>query len=875
MAAAPAGEVPTGIATPDQRLRVFVSSTLEELAAERRAVRAAVTRLRLTPVLFELGARPHPPRDLYRAYLAQSDVFVGVYGDRYGWVGPGMAVSGIEDELDLSAGMPRLLYVRTPAPDRDPRLARLVERVQAEGGASTTPFRDAAELGRLVADDLAVLLSERFGRAAPAPPGLATGWLPTPATPMVDRRAELAAVTALLRDPGVRLVTLTGPGGIGKTRLALAAAAEAAPGRDGTWFVDLAGVRDPADVPAAVAAAVGVSAEGRRPLLDLVADRLAGRRALLVVDNAEQVAGAAPDLARLLSRCPGTQLLVTSRRVLRLRGEHDVPTGPLGTPAPGETTPGAVTGSPAVQLFVARARQRDPAFAVTPATAGAVAELVRRLDGLPLAVELAAARVRMLPPPLLLARLDRALDGVPAAALDLADPDVDAPARQRTLRATISWSHDLLDGAGRALLARLSVCADGCTLDTAEAVGAADGDLDVVETLSDLVGHSLVTPTDTGRGEPRFRMLDLVRVFAAERLRDRGEEEATRERWARHLAGVSARAGAGLSGPDARLWRVRLDDEAADLQAALRWAVDTDRAELAVRLAAPLARWWWARGLLAPMAELAERTAALPSAASLPADLAGRLLWARGAMRVTTGSPAAATPLLERVVADARARDDPWLLGHGLAALAVTMPPGGPAVVAALDEALAALRRSGDTWSVVLSATVRGSVALAAGDPVTAARVHGEALELARSIGDDQLTALLSDHLALGALLAGDLAAARSRLAEAVDLHRRVRDQEGAAACLDVLAGLAAVLGRPAAAARLAGAADAARAALGVARWPTHQPLADRLADGLRATLGPDAEQRERAAGAALGPWAALEEGLAAVGTSAGTALDP
>ncbi|MGY1685466.1 ATP-binding protein [Geodermatophilus sp. SYSU D00867] len=855
--AAPAGTpgMPRTIATPDQRLRVFVSSTLEELAAERRAVRDAVARLRLTPVMFELGARPHPPRDLYRAYLTQSDVFVGVYGDRYGWVGPDMAVSGLEDELELSGGMPRLLYVRTPAPGRDPRLARLLERVQAEGGVSTTPYRDPAELGELVADDLAVLLSERFTRSVPAPPGLAAGWLPTPPTPMVDRTAELATVTGLLGDPAVRLVVLTGPGGIGKTRLALAAAAAVEPGRDGVWFVDLSGVRDRADVPAAVAEAVGVSAEGSRPLLDQVADRLAGRRALLVVDNLEQVAGAAPDLAALLARCPLTQLLVTSRAVLRLRGEHDVPIEPLRTPA-ADDDPGS---APAVELFVARARQADPSFALTAATAGPVAELVRRLDGLPLAVELAAARVRTLPPRLLLARLDR--------ALDLGDPDVDVPDRQRTLRSTIAWSHDLLDERGRALLARLSVCADGCTLDTAEVVGAGRGedgagDLDVLETLSDLVGHSLVTPTDTGDGEPRFRMLELVRAFAAERLRERGEEEATRVRWAQHLARLGAEAGAGLAGPAARLWRDRLDAETADLRAALRWAVATDRADLAVRLTAPLVRWWWARGLLPAMAGLAEQTAALPSAAALPPDLAGRLAWARAALRIALGDRASAAGLLDGVVDDARRRDDAWLLGHALGARAMSLSPADPRVVPLLDEALDQLRRSGDGWSVAFSGMLRVGVALAGGDVTAAERVAGEARELAAAAADDQLAALLGDALALAALLAGDLPRARTRLDEAVALHRRTRDLEGAATCLEVLAALALAEGRHAAAARLVGAADAARTTLGVARWSPHQALADRLREALRAALGDDGEARGRAAGAALGPWAALDEEL-------------
>ncbi|SNS19910.1 Predicted ATPase [Geodermatophilus saharensis] len=841
------------IATPDRRLRVFVSSTLEELAPERRAVRDAIARLRLTPVMFELGARPHPPRDLYRAYLEQSEVFVGVYGDRYGWVGPGMTVSGLEDELDLSAGMPRLLYVRTPAPDRDPRLRALLERVQSEGGVSTTPYRDPAELADRVADDLAVLLSERFGRPVGAPPGLAAGWLPTPPTPMVDRTAELATVTGLLRDPAVRLVALTGPGGIGKTRLALAAAAAVEDEREGVWFVDLSAVRDPADVPGAVAEAVGVSAEGSRPLLELVADRLAGRHALLVVDNLEQVTAAAPHLATLLARCPATQLLVTSRTVLRLRGEHDVPIEPLGTPARGAGDVAAVREVPAVELFVARARQADPSFTLTDATAGPVAELVRRLDGLPLAVELAAARVRTLPPRLLLARLDR--------ALDLGDLDVDVPDRQRTLRATIAWSHDLLDERGRALLARLSVCADGCTLDTAEAVG---GDLDVVETLSDLVGHSLVTPGDTGDGEPRFRMLELVRAYAAERLRERGEEEATRVRWAQHLAAMGADAASGLAGPAAQLWRARLDAETTDLRAAVRWAVATDRAELAVRLTAPLTRWWWARGLLPDMAGLAEQTAALPSAAALPPDLAGRLTWSRAAMRIALGSPDTAAPLVDGVVADARARDDAWLLGHALGVQAMTLPPGDPRVVALLDEALDHLRRSGDGWSVAFSAMLRGAVALAGGDLPAAERVATEALGLARAAADDQLAALLTDTLALAALMGGDLARARARLDEAAVLHRRTRDLEGLASCLEVLAGLALAQGRTAAAARLVGAAEAARAGLGVARWTPHQALADRLREALRAALGPDEEARERAAGAALGPWAALDAELVA-----------
>jgi len=845
------------ISTPDRRLRVFISSTMEELAPERRAVRDAITRLRLTPVLFELGARPHPPRDLYRAYLNQSDVFVGIYGERYGWVAPTMDVSGLEDEFDLSAGLPRLVYVRRDAPNREPRLTALIERIWSEGGVSTTPYRDPEHLAELVSDDLAVLLTEHFAAPVLHPPGLAAGWLPTPPAPLVDRRDELAMITGLLRDRSARMVTLTGPGGMGKTRLALAAAEALVPDRDGVWWVDLAPVRDPAQVAGAVAAVLGVTAEGRRPLLDLVGDRLSGRRALLVLDNLEQVLGAARELGELLTRCPGTQLLVTSRTLLGLRGEQDVPLEPLGTPRPGERAADRALASPAVQLFEARARRADPAFAVTDATAGAVAEVVRRLDGLPLAIELAAARVRTLPPKLLLRRLDR--------ALDLPGADVDAPDRQRTLRTTVAWSYDLLGEPERALLARLSVCADGCALDTVEAVGSVDGDVDVLGSLSVLVGHSLVTSRAGGEGEPRFRLLELVRAFAAERLRERGEEDAVRERLAEHLATISAVAGAGLSGPEHRFWRVRLDAETVDLQAALRWAIAHDRAELAVRIAAPLARWWWARGLLGPMAESAERTAALASAARLPADLAGLLRWARGATRIARGSVEEAAPFVEEVVADARARDDAWLLGHGLVMLGMTRPPEDPEQPALLAEAVDALRRSGDDWSVAYALVPLGNVALLAGDLPEAARRHEEALGLARGIGDDHLMATLLDQLGLDALLADDLTGAQERLVESAGLHREIRDQEGLAYCLDLLAALLLGRGDARAAARLVGAADAARSELGVAIWPLLQVLAEQLSHNVRTVLGEDDDRRERSTGAAAGPWTALEEGLAAV----------
>lgn len=842
------GENAPEISTPDRRVRVFVSSTLQELAEERRAVRAAVSRLRLTPVMFELGARPHPPRELYRAYLAQSDVFVGIYWRRYGWVAPGERVSGLEDEYLLSGDRPKLMYVKNAA-DREPRLAELLDRVQVDDRAAYKPFDGPEELADLVADDLAVLLTERFTRPVRAAPGgLRTARLPVPPTAIVGREAEAAALGELLADPEVRLVTLVGPGGIGKTRLALAVAAEAADRpdgfADGVWFVDLAPVTDPGQVPVAVAAALGVRPEGTAPLLDLLADRLQGRRVLLVLDNFEQVLGAAPGLATLLAACPEVTVLVTSRTVLRLRGEREVPLAPLAEAA-------------AVELFVARAREVRPDFRLTGATAAAVGELVRRLDGIPLALELAAAQLRMLTPAVLLRRLGDRLD----RSLDLAAGPVDLPRRQRTLRATVEWSHSLLGEAERALLARLSVFAGAWTLDGAEAVGAARpeaggdgaGDLSVLDTLSSLVAQSLVSADERAADEPRFRMLDTVRAYARERLAERGEREATLRRLAEHLCAFAVEAGPRLEGPDNREWAARVDDELADVTSLTRWAVAADDAELAIRLTAPLFTYWWSRGLLAQQSEAAEQVAALPSASRLPADRAALLLWARGMFRIARGDLAGAEPLLRRLVAATAEVGDVRLRAHALAGLGLAIASDGATEARQLlDDAVATFRRIGDGWGLAFALSPRGQVALQLGDAAAAVALHREGLAAAERIDNDFLRAQLLDLLGLDAMATGDLAEARSRFAAAAEVHERLLDQEGSAYCLGGFAAVAFAQGRPAAAATLIGAAKHARDVVGAAVWPGMRPLVEAMDAAVRAALGDSDYAAALAAGAAM-----------------------
>ncbi|WP_192575811.1 ATP-binding protein [Agrococcus sediminis] len=572
----------SGIRTPDQRLRVFVSSTLRELEPERRAVRAAIERLQLAPVMFELGARPHPPRDLYRAYLEQSDVFVGIYGERYGWVAPGEEVSGLEDEYRLAPpAMPRLIYLRDD-PEREPRLAELIARIERDDTASYKTFSTPDALASLVAADLATLLAERFdaSRAGPAPAAtsvdLLAARIPSPYTRLIGRERELADVLALLDDRSTRLVTLLGPGGIGKSRLAIAVA-QAAGDRfpDGTAFVALENVLEPELLLPTIGAAIGVRDTGEQPLEQRLAIALEGRRMLIVLDNFEQLLAAAPILVRLFTVAPDASFLVTSRALLRVRGERAFEVPPLAThdPASPDSIVRAST-SPAVELLIERAHAVKPDFEATPATIGAIVGICRVLEGLPLAIELAAARIRVLTPAAMLQRLDRQLPLLVDASRDL-------PPRQRTLRSTIEWSTGLLAEPERRMLRDLSVCSPGFSLESIEALAETRGwDVDVYAALETLVDSSLLEQDDVD-GQAVFSMLATVREHGVEQLQAAGEEDAARDAHAAVYAALARREGRGLGFSDQMDAVGRLNLERGNLRTAVRHLTRAGDAETA------------------------------------------------------------------------------------------------------------------------------------------------------------------------------------------------------------------------------------------------------------------------------------------------------
>jgi predicted ATPase/class 3 adenylate cyclase len=955
------------ILTPDQRVRVFISSTLGELAAERAAARRAIARLHLVPVWYESGARPHPPRSMYRAYVEQSQVFVGIYWQRYGWVAPGMEISGLEDEFRLAAGKPMLLYLKRPAPDQEPRLAAMIDGIRAAGTASYRAFATPRELERLLADDLALLLSESFADAAastgapatsptgegepgeaelpagtvtflltdiegstrlwetvpgameealerhnrllpevieehggmvvtsrgegdsffavfasavgaveaagacqlrlgsePWPAGAAlrvrmglhtgearargsgrvdhapinrcarvkaaghggqvlvtkttrdlasgrlgggfglrrlgefrlrdlaepeliyqlthadlpadfpplktihVGNIPLQVTSFVGRAGELRAVAQALAQS--RLVTLTGVGGVGKTRLALQAAGQVADRfGDGAWLCELAPVRDPAGVDDAVAAVFSLAARAGQSTREALVELLRAKQLLLVLDNCEHLLEGAAALAGALARsCERLVILATSREALRIEGEYLVPVPSLGVPGAGAGL-AAITQAEAVRLFAERAAAVKPGFAVTAENAAAVAAVVRRLDGIALAIELAAARVPAMTPAELARRLERSFAVLAAGRRG-------AVAHHQTLRATIDWSFQLLTDPEQRLLARLAVFAGGCTLEAAETVCGGEGiDPDAVfELLASLVARSLVVAEELGP-ETRYRLLETIRQYSEERLDQAGETERWQARHASHYASIIGRVRDHAHDPQPEVfWAVRLTAEQDNLLTAWSWAIGTGNAGTAFQMLAgfaPCEVWSTYPLLLAGEAALE-----LPGAAGHPGY---PLALAVSALFASIRGDVTGAGELCRRAAEANARRDPpdWRVEETICAARsnIAFTTGAFADAARLAEQAAGLARAGgDLADASLELAIAAAGHVLVGDAPGGLPLAREALALARQVGAPALVAT--------GMLATGLAAAET-------------DSEQARACLRESRELSAALG--------------------------------------------------------------------------------
>lgn len=842
------GRYVAAILTPDQRVRVFVSSTMEELAEERVAVRQAVDRMHLSPVLFELGARAHPPRSLYRSYLEQSHVFVGIYWERYGWIAPTMQVSGLEDEYLLADSKPKLMYVKRPAPGRDPRLEELLDRIRADDAVAYKSFSDASELETLVVDDLSLLLSEAYLMEPTSRPEARRRYtLPGDATAFVGRAAELADVAALLSRPEVRLVTLTGPGGIGKTRLALHAGARAATSfEEGAVLVPLATVADERGVVTAIAAAVGLRDSGSTSLDGLVAD-LSGRSLLVVLDNFEHLVAASHVVSAIVDGTDRVKVVVTSREALRLRAEHEYAVPPFGA-------------DDGVAMFVERATAVRADFRLDDTNRAAVAAVCDRLEGVPLAIELAAARTRLLPPDALLARLDRRLEFLVGGPRDL-------PERQQALRRTIEWSHDLLDPSERRLFAVLGVFVGSFTLAAAEAlVPAVGGEDDVLDLLASLVDKSLLR-ADAGAGEPRFRMLEMIAEYARERLDDLEDADRVRDLHADHFLEVGAAIGEGVLRGDQRRWLAEYGDPQDGQEGNLRSAFDRllergrldDAAALAWSLWVPA----WINGRITPGRAMVQ--AALDAPGGLAPRSRARLLVLVGMFRMWGGDHGESAAALDEGEAMATIDGDDDAVAAAVLARSMLAGPddGEDRAEQLATETLRRYAALGDTWGEAAALNVLGWLHVAQ-ERFADSAIFEQTLETSRRAGDEQFQALAEVNLAEHHMYHRRVEEASTLLQRCVERHRAQRLWYSIAYLLDGAARLAASTGDPQRSARLLGAADGFRRAGGVSVWGSQLVRRDRLVGEVAAALEPRAFDVARRDGATLGYDEALDEALPA-----------
>jgi predicted ATPase/serine/threonine protein kinase/DNA-binding CsgD family transcriptional regulator len=599
--------------------------------------------------------------------------------------------------------------------------------------------------------------------------------LPVQPTPLIGREQEVAAIGYLLQRDEVRLVTLTGTGGIGKTRLGLQVAADLSDRfADGVFFVNLAPLSDPTLVVPTVAQTLDIREAAGQPLLQRLVERLQQQQLLLLLDNFEQVLSAAVQVADLLAACPGLKVLVTSRERLHVRAEHEFAVPPLTLPDPRQLLDmAALSQCEAVALFLERAQATRPGFQLIEANARAVAEICAHLDGLPLAIELAAARIKFLPPQALLARLGQRL-----AVLTSRTQDV--PARHQTLRHTIAWSYDLLDAQEQPLFRRLAVFVGGCTPEAVEAVSSATGgtDADVLEGIASLVDKSLLLRADRDGEEPRFLMLETLREYGLEALASAGEAQATRTAHAAYYLALAEQAEPELRGPQQLSWFERLEREHDNLRAALSWLLEQSSqgrsSELALRLGGALVWFWEVRGYVSEGRHWLER--ALDVSEKVRSAVRAKALTGAGGLATIQGDSGQAEALCAEGLALFRELGDRWGCAISLTALgyAAMTRSNYAAARASLEEALVICREIGDTFGSVFALQFLASVLCYQGEYARAQTLLEESLVLCREGDNVQGRAVSLMLLGMVLLFLGYLAQAHVRLEESLAISREV-----------------------------------------------------------------------------------------------------
>ena len=629
--------------------------------------------------------------------------------------------------------------------------------------------------------------------------------LPIQLSSFLGRERELSEVEELLSRS--RLLTLTGPGGTGKTRLSLQVGArEADRFPDGIFFIPLSLLKDADLVPATIAQELGLPDRGGLSPMAALIDHLRERRTLLILDNFEQVADASPRVAELLAAAPGLAVLATSRSALRIYGEREYPVPPLATPDPRQhESPERLSQYEAVALFIERAMGVKPDFQVTNENAPAVAEISSRLDGLPLAIELAAARINVLPPQAMLARLGDRLSLLSGGARD-------RPERQQTLRGAIDWSYDLLDEDERALFRRLAVFAGGARLDAVESVCPGDElKSPILDGLGSLVEKSLLRQVAAGDGEPRFLMLGTIREYALERLAESGRADELRLSHARHFTGLTNDAAGQLLGSDKRRWLDWLEEDHDNLRAALDWCVESGETELALSLVSKLWRFWQMRGYLIEGTERTRKALALPNTGDFPV-LRADALEAGGGLAWWRGDFPDAIKNYDECLEQRRAQGDRASIAE--AAYNLAFPLGGfaqdvadiPRSKALIEEALNLWQSIPDELGVAKAKWLKGTILWSSRDFSEAKLILDEALPVFRRLNETFMLGWSLYDLGLLAVFEHESQPARERLSEALRIFSDSADISGFTLVLDAFAALAAEEGDPQRAATLSGA---------------------------------------------------------------------